>query len=242
MKTGKEFVEKTKYPHLGKSDQLLGVTPPPLELAYPEDAAVIDLPRDLPGYTTDLTTAIQRRQSVRQYSEFPLSLSELSYLLWCTQGVKQTYTGRTSRYVPSAGSRHAFETWLIVNNAAGIQPGLYRYLAAKHQLALLAPAIDGDLAAKAAELCHGQPFVKTAAALFIWVAVPYRMTWRYGDRGYRYLYLDAGHVCQNLYLAAESINAGVCAIAAYDDDQVNNFLEIDGEEAFAIYMAAVGKK
>jgi SagB-type dehydrogenase family enzyme len=144
--------------------------------------------------------------------------------------------------VPSAGSRHALETWLVINNVSGLQPGLYRYIATKRQLALIAPASDGDIAAKAIELCHGQPFVKTAAALFIWVAVPYRMTWRYGDRGYRYLHLDAGHVCQNLYLAAESIDAGVCAIAAYDDDQMNAFLGIDGENAFAIYMATVGKK
>jgi SagB-type dehydrogenase family enzyme len=68
------------------------------------------------------------------------------------------------------------------------------------------------------------------------------MKWRYGERGYRYLYLDAGHVCQNLYLAAESINCGVCAIAAFSDDDMNSLLKIDGVEQYVIYLATVGKK
>jgi SagB-type dehydrogenase family enzyme len=242
LKNGKEFIEKTKYPYLERSDQLSEIPQPPLELEWDQEAVAIDLPQAAPLNPVDLTTAIQRRQSVRQYNNLPLSLAELSHLLWCTQGVKQVYSNRTARNVPSAGSRHALETWLVVNNVAGLQSGLYRYIASKHQLALITPAASGDIAAKATEICHGQPFVKTAAALFIWVAVPYRMAWRYGDRGYRYLHLDAGHVCQNLYLAAESIDAGVCAIAAYDDDQMNAFLGIDGENAFAIYMATVGKK
>jgi SagB-type dehydrogenase family enzyme len=207
-----------------------------------QNTAIFDLPRDLPAYSVDLTTAIQRRQSIRKHSSVPLSLDELSHLLQCTQGVKQVYSSRTARTVPSAGSRHALETWLVINNVAGLQPGLYRYIATKHQLALMTLAADNDMAAKAIELCHGQPFVETAAALFIWVAVPYRMTWRYGDRGYRYLHLDAGHVCQNLYLAAKSIDSGVCAIAAYDDDQMNAFLGLDGVTAFVIYMATVGKR
>jgi len=92
------------------------------------------------------------------------------------------------------------------------------------------------------EACLKQPHVKNSAVTFFWVAVPLRMVWRYCQRGYRYLYLDAGHVCQNLYLLAESIHCGVCAIAAYDDDLVNQALQLDGEEQFAIYIATLGKK
>jgi SagB-type dehydrogenase family enzyme len=84
--------------------------------------------------------------------------------------------------------------------------------------------------------------VKKSAVTFIWVAVPYRMTWRYGERGYRYLLLDAGHVCQNLYLAAENISSGVCAIAAYHDAMFNELLGLDGENQFVIYLGTVGKK
>ena len=69
-----------------------------------------------------------------------------------------------------------------------------------------------------------------------------RMRWRYGERGVRFIHLDAGHVCQNLYLAAEAINSGVCAIAAFDDIEVNTLLNIDGESVFTTYIATVGKK
>ena len=90
--------------------------------------------------------------------------------------------------------------------------------------------------------CLGQDLVAASAATWLWSAVPYRMTWRYGERGYRYLHLDAGHVCQNLYLAAESLGAGVCAIGAFDDDLVNQALGLEGEDEFVIYIAALGKK
>ena len=237
LKIGREFVDKTKYSYLGKSDQSLGQPQPPAELAYDQDALIIELPlpQDYNVHTADLTTAIQHRKSIRKYSTVPLALDELSHLLWCTQGVKEVVSGRTMRTVPSAGSRHALETWLVVNNVIGVQPGLYRFVATKHQLSLIAHAVDGDIITEATKCCMDQAFVKSAAALFIWVATPYRMTWRYSDRGYRYLYLD-------LYLAAESINAGVCAVAAYDDDRMNTFLGLDGENAFAIYMATVGHR
>ena len=81
-----------------------------------------------------------------------------------------------------------------------------------------------------------------SGVVFLWTAVPYRMTWRYGERGYRDLHLDAGHVCQNLYLAAEAVGCGVCAIAAFDDDVMNDLLGIDGNDQFLIYLATAGKK
>lgn len=241
---GKEFISKTKYQHLGKSAQAEGKPQPPLELSYDETAPLVDLPlpEDWEAMNSDLTNVIQRRRTIRKYSSESLAAAELSYLLWCTQGVQQTISDRTVRTVPSAGARHALETYLLINNVSDIQPGLYRFVASRHKLLPLELDIDGDLANQVIKACNNQVFIKTSAVTFIWTAVAERMIWRYGNRGYRYLHLDAGHVCQNLYLAAEGIDCGVCAIAAYDDDQLNGLLGLDGEAQFAIYLASVGKK
>jgi SagB-type dehydrogenase family enzyme len=88
----------------------------------------------------------------------------------------------------------------------------------------------------------GQPYPGASAVTFIWTVIPYRMEWRYGLAAHKVIALDAGHVCQNLYLACEAIGAGTCAIAAYDQDGMDELLKIDGEEEFTIYLAPVGKK
>jgi len=240
---GREFMEKTKYRYIGKSDQQRGVPQPPLEVPAEPGKAVIDLPSpasfDIPR--VDLRTAIEQRQSVRQYVHDPITLDELSFLLWCTQGVKKVHGSQaTFRTVPSAGARHAFETYVLLNNVDGLEPGLYRFLALSHRLQQL--DTDPQLPHKVTEACFNQQFVLMSGAVFLWTAVPYRMTWRYGERGYRDLHLDAGHVCQNLYLAAEAVGCGVCAIAAFDDDAMDMLLGIDGENQFLIYLATVGKK
>ena len=241
---GTEFMERTRYEALAPSDQARGAPQPPLELALPPDAlGRVDLPApNAPGLgSIALRDAIGVRRSLREYSEEPLSLAELSFLLWATQGVRETVPGKlTLRTVPSAGARHPFETLLLVNRIQRLPCGLYRFLAIPHQLAPL-PA-PGDVADRAAAAALGQEMVKESAATFIWIAVPERTTWRYGERGYRYLHLDAGHVAQNLYLAAESVGAGACAIAAFSDDEMNALLGLDGERQFAIYLAAVGKR
>ena len=129
---------------------------------------------------------------------------------------------------------------LLVNRVADLEPGLYRYQALKH--AVHEQIINDTIAAEITAACLQQQFIRASAVTLIWVAVVHRMTWRYGQRGYRYLLLDAGHVCQNLYLAAESIACGACAVAAYDDDAMNRLLGLDGREQFVIYLAAVGRK
>jgi len=243
MGIGEEFITQTKYHNLGPSDQMRGVRPlPALEAGHDPGLAVLELPG--PGTievkAVDVRSAIEQRKSVRRYTEAPLMLEELSYLLWCTQGVRQVvHAAATMRNVPSAGARHAFETYILANNVKGLSPGMYRYLALDHRLLQLDAAPDvSDLVVAA---CLGQEFVRSCAVVFIWVAVPYRMTWRYGERGYRYLYLDAGHVAQNLYLSAASVGCGVCAIAAFSDDSMNQLLGLDGETQFAIYVATAGK-
>ncbi|MHA1200239.1 MAG: SagB/ThcOx family dehydrogenase, partial [Candidatus Heimdallarchaeaceae archaeon] len=119
-------------------------------------------------------------------------------------------------------------------------PGIYRYLAVEHKL--LEYIIEDGIADKVVEAAYDQKMVKNDAVTFIWVADIYRMFWRYVERGYRYIHIDAGHVCQNLYLAAENINAGVCAIAAFHDEIFSKILKIDGESHFVVYLASVGKK
>lgn len=240
--TGKEFMEKTKYQYLGESDQDKGLPQPPLELDCPEASTFIDLPsiEQIKVKELDLSVAMEQRKTVRKYSSLPLSIEELAYLLWYTQGVK-TVSSRpaTLRTVPSAGARHAFETYLLINRVEGLKPGIYKYIALEHKLVPvnLAPDVGQNVTRSA----NNQIFIDKSAVTFIWTAVIYRMKWRYGERGYRYIHLDAGHVCQNLYLAAQTIESGVCAVAAFDDDELNALLELDGQEQFVVYLASVGK-
>ena len=240
---GREFIKKTKYEYLDPSAQSRGRAQPPLELEIYKGGELIELPapETLSIKGIDLRQAIERRTSVRKYLRTPASLEELSFLLWCTQGIKEVIPGSaTFRTVPSAGARHALETYLLVNNVEALQAGLYWYSALRHGLILID---EGEqLADQLVSACLGQRFVAQSAVTFIWTASSYRMTWRYSERGYRYFFLDAGHVCQNLYLAAEAIDCGVCAIAAFSDDAVDEFLKIDGEEQFSLYIATVGKR
>ncbi len=241
-RVGRDFVEHTKYPRLRRDDEERALPQPPLQAAWPAEAPVVELPEPVPtgARATSFLQLAEGRTSLRRYSREPLSQAELAYLLYATQGVKAAESSHTLRTVPSAGARHAFETHVLANRVAGLSQGLYRYLALDRKLVQLGR--DANLASAITAACLGQQFVATSAATFIWVAVVERMTWRYGQRGYRYLYLDAGHVCQNLYLAAEAIGCGVCAIAAFDDDALNGILQLDGETQFAIYVAALGRR
>jgi SagB-type dehydrogenase family enzyme len=240
---GPEFMRLTRYPHLSPSAQDQGLPQPPLELPCPPGAQLIPLPspQEIDVPPLDLRAAIEQRRSLRKYAEQPLTLGELAFLLWCTQGVK-TVTARpvTLRTVPSAGARHALETFILVNRVDGLTPGLYRYAALNH--ALIAVDLAPDVAERTVHACTDQRMVGQAAVSFVWVAVVERMRWRYCERSYRYLHLDVGHVCQNLYLAAEAIGCGACAIAAYDDELLNQMVGADGEELFAIYAASLGKR
>ena len=240
---GEEFIFRTRYEFSGPSDQQLGVRQPPLFHRHPLAGEAVTLPT--PGGFSlpplDFHLLVTERVSRREYQPGPLAPEELSWLLWCTQGVKGVHGGgyATLRTVPSAGARHALETYLVINRVAGMVPGLYQYLPLEHALARL--PVDGGIARSVAAACLGQGMIVHSAVTFVWTAVPYRMTWRYGQRGYRYLHLDAGHACQNLYLAAEALGAGACAIAAFDDERMSALLQLDPAEEFVIYLATVGK-
>ncbi|VVB72041.1 Nitroreductase family protein [uncultured archaeon] len=236
-------MEMTRYDHLSRADQFLGLPAPNLEKPVPEDGRFISLPNpaEISTPPLELRCAIESRRSVRQYSRDPLKLQELAYLLWCTQGIVQRREPyATFRIVPSAGGRHAFETYLMVNRVSDLEPGLYRYLAFSHRLMPI--EIGPELTDRLMEACLRQSLVMGSAVTFIWSCVVYRMAWRYSERAYRLVHLDAGHVCQNLYLAAEQLRCGTCAIGAFDDELMAGLLGIDGLEEFVIYCATVGKK
>lgn len=238
---GKDFIENTKYQYVKNTGQLEKKMPPPLQLPYNLDGKIIDLPEPdfFDEQQVDFLEMIELRTTIRQYSDKSMTMKDLSYLLWCTQGIKMIVEKGSLRNVPSAGARHAFETYLLVNNIEGLDKGIYRFLAVEHKL--LAVKVADDLLQEAVPAFLNQKTIANSAVTFIWVAVKERMTWRFGERGYRYLFLDAGHVCQNLYLSSQNVKCGTCAIAAFDDDAVNGFLEIDGENLFVAYAATVGK-
>jgi SagB-type dehydrogenase family enzyme len=225
------------------TDQNQGVPVPPIEKGYPENSKIIDLPdfnklKEIPKQ--DLTQAIGNRKSHRVYLKQSVSLEELAYLLWCTQGLRgKVFNGHAYRNVPSAGCRHALETYLAIFNVDGLDTGMYRYLPLSHQLVF--EFSDDMLSEKITTASLGQSYPGKSAITFIWVAIPYRMEWRYGLAAHKVIALDAGHVCQNLYLACEPIEAGTCAIAAYDQEEFDELLSLDGEDEFVIYLASVGK-
>ena len=227
-----------------QTDQNRGINPPPIEKPFPADAVRIDLSRDgaWKGISPiSLPAAIKNRKSHRAYLDLPMTLEELSFLLWATQGVRRKMVDRGHAYrtVPSAGCRHALETYLCVLNVQGLEAGVFRYLPLEHQL--LFEFAEDNLEEKIVEAVLGQPYPGIAAVTFLWTAIPYRMEWRYDLAAYKVIALDAGHACQNLYLACEAVGAGTCAIAAYDQEALDRFLRIDGVDEFAIYIAPVGK-
>jgi SagB-type dehydrogenase family enzyme len=227
-----------------QTDQSRHLPAPPLQKPCPADVSRIDLPSGKDALIKlgrmPVGEAIAFRESVRQYKTDPLTLEELSALLWATQGVRCLVSPESAlRSVPSAGARHAFETYIVVNRVKTLPAGLYRYLPFDNKLAQL--AIDGNIGRKAAAACFGQNFIADAAVTFFWTAIPARMEWRYDLAAHKVIAIDAGHVCQNLYLACQSIDAGTCAIAAYNQSACDQLLGVDGEEEFTIYLAPVGK-
>jgi SagB-type dehydrogenase family enzyme len=241
----REFLKDTIRQKIdfSQTDQHQGVPPPPLEKPYPPDAVRLDLPPvgQWEGIEMiDLATAIGDRQSRRNFSPEPLTRDELSLLLWATQGVRGRIDEDTVlRTVPSAGNRHALETYLAVQRVNGVEPGFYRYLPLEHQLLHLFH--EEQMPWKLTEATLGQTFVGQAAVAFIWTTIPRRMEWRYGLAAHKVIALDAGHVCQNLYLACEAIGAGTCAVAAYHQQLMDGLVRVDGQDEFVIYLAPVGK-
>jgi len=226
------------------TDQNKGVPAPALEKPFAADAHRISLP----GYkqwaeyveNKDIVSVISQRRSTRIFKSRNLKIEELSFLLWSTQGLSDPAGKNPSlRTVPSAGARHSFETYLFIMGVDELTPGLYRYLPLENEL-LFISAI-ANIKDELSMACLGQKYASTGAVTFAWTTIPYRMEWRYSLSAHRVILIDAGHVCQNLYLACQAVNCGTCALGAYDQEKIDHLLGVDGEQEFAIYLAPVGK-
>lgn len=224
------------------SDQSRGVPMPGVQ--PPFRGKPVALPEPRPGtYAVPLETAFAGRASRRAFTEDPLDLAEVAWLLRSVSGVRQVVRRQgggmvTLRAVPSAGARHPLDTLLAVFDVNGLSPGLYRYMPLDDCLDFTGRV---PTRREMTSACLGQEFCGNSPVVFIWTALPYRTEWRYGPVSPKLVALDAGHACQNLYLAVEAIGAGTCAIGAYDQELSDTMCGIDGIDEFVVYMAPVGR-
>lgn len=234
---GDDFQVETKYTR----DKRLGgnldwANKPETYKSYPSNKT-IQLPRELKEVTMDFAEVLSRRKSIRNFSTQPLSKVDLAFLLWASTGIQRIEQGYEFRTVPSAGALYPTETYIAANNIEDVEKGIYHYNIKNHILEQIKPGNYGEALTHAA---LNQNMCATASVVFIWTAIFGRSKWKYSQRAYRYIYLDAGHVADNLALAATSINCGSCHIGAFFDDEINSIVDIDGTEESAICLSVVG--
>ena len=245
IQKGREFTkgyqENDPYLNDYESDQDLHKPQPPLvKPAMAEEK--IDLTRDLSGLELqhDLVALIRDRRSARVYTDETVTMAQLSFLLWATQGIKairgKSYA--TLRTVPCGGARHEFETYLLIRRVEGLKPGAYHYLPLEHALEFLHP-VD-EMEHPITESLSGQKWAEKASVVFYWSMVPYRAEWRYGIYAHRVTMIDLGHVGQNLYLACTGAGLGTCTLGAFSHEICNELFRLDGEEEYVVYAAPVG--
>jgi SagB-type dehydrogenase family enzyme len=231
---GLRFQEETKYMRSSSLAKL------PERTSKTVASRMIGLPSPLPlGEGPDFWKVLQKRRSIRDYTQAPLALTELSGLLWATQGITRKASASWYRTAPSAGALHPIDTYLAVHRVEGLDPGIYFFGVDEFTLEMKRM---GNFSPAVARAALAQEMVRAAAVVFVWVAVIRRSSQKYRQRAYRYIYLDCGHIGQNLYLAATAMNLGCCGIAAFFDDEINDLVGVDGREETAIYLATVGKK
>ncbi|MBN1818763.1 MAG: SagB/ThcOx family dehydrogenase [Sedimentisphaerales bacterium] len=235
---GDQFQSQTKY----HRDRMPGggmdfASQPELYKSYP-DADIVDLPFVKDPGGLDLYDALRKRRSVRRFAERAIALNQLAWLLWASTGITRTEDGWAFRSAPSAGALYPIETYLCVNRVEGMGPGLYHYSIPNHKLEMLTKGVFGDQVAAAA---LDQQMCNQCDVVFVWSAVFARSKWKYKQRAYRYVYMDAGHIAENLALAATSIGLAGCHIAALYDDQANALFDLDGIHESVIYMTVIGK-
>lgn len=239
----REFL-KSKYMDLDHiiSEQDKGIETPPIEKEYDKEKLIyLKKPNKKILKTKNIFDCIANRKSRRSFNNSAISLDELSYLLWATQGVTKLSRNKkiTLRTVPSGAARHSFETYLAVLNVDTLEKGIYRYNMLQHAIIKI-KSID-NLNEKIVSAALNQSFVKKSSVFFIWSSIPYRSEWKFSIEAAKIILLDCGHLCQNLYLATESLNIGMCAIAAYNQTKMDKIIAVDGENEFSVYAAAVGK-
>jgi SagB-type dehydrogenase family enzyme len=200
---------------------------------------MLNLPSPIKEGGQPLWECVAKRRSIRNYAQEPLTQSELSQLLWATQGITGREGGYAFRAAPSAGALYPLETYVAVKNVEGVEPGLYRYVPEGHRLDLIGKGDFSNLLTRAG---LRQRIIRDAALVFVWTAVPARSIQKYGERALRYIFTDAGHIAENLYLAATALGLGCCAVGAFSDSEANKALQVDGQEETAVYMSTIGKR
>jgi SagB-type dehydrogenase family enzyme len=219
-----------------QSRPMIGATEPFKK--YPR-AEKIPLPLEAMQQDSNFWQLLRQRRSRRRYGPDLLTTRELAALLWAAQGTTSRTETSLPRPAPSAGGLHPLETYVAIEKAEQLGRGLYHLDVSGFQLEWLSAEPYGR------EIAHAvleQDFLAEAAAIFLWSAVFRRTMRKYGDRGLRYILLDAGHACQNVLLAAEALGLAACPVAAFYDDELNDLLLLDGEDEAILYLAAVGRK
>lgn len=184
-----------------------------------------------------LEEAIKKRRSVRVFSGESLTLRELSQLLYSAAGVTAKDKGVSLRSAPSHGEAYPIEIYPLVKNVSGLKPGLYHYLPLEHSLELIK---ESDI--EAGFICINYRDALKAGVILFLTAIPERITAKFDVRGWRYIYIEAGHISQNLYLEATSLGLGSVAIGSFYDVDVNAMLGIDGRKEFCVYAHVVGRQ
>lgn len=184
-----------------------------------------------------LFKAINSRRSVREFRKKPISLATLSQILWAAQGVALRAGDFSLRTAPSAGALYPIDLYLFVQAVETLKPGLYQFQLSGQVLRM---RYEGDLGELLAEAALNQDFLAEASLVLVLTAVFERTSWKYGARGFRYLYLEAGHIAQNAALAAVSLGLGSCPVAAFFDDEINSLLGVNPARESAVYLLAIG--
>lgn len=236
---GDAWQQETKYYRDTKFGGAMKGSQPGVYKVYP-DAAAVALPEPAPeGRGGSLWEALASRRSGRKYSGEPLSIEDLSLLLWSFNGVTADFGGYQFRSAPSAGALYPIETYIAANDISGVEPGAYHHNIPDWRLELVR---EGPQGANLAGACLSQKMCERAPVVFIWTAVAERSKWKYRQRAWRYIYLDAGHIGANLHIAAEALGLSCCMIGAFFDDEVNAIIGADGDEETVVYLASVGAK
>ncbi|MGA2933889.1 MAG: SagB/ThcOx family dehydrogenase [Methanomicrobiales archaeon] len=239
---GIEFMRKTRYPDFSTVDMIRRVPQPPAELPVADGARVTRLPDPKSVKIRDVTVrdAIEGMKQVCYFSRSSLTLGELSFLLWCTQGVREAEPDQQAiRNVPSSGSRFPIETYFVAGEVEGLPTGLYRYLPLSHSIVTVREA--SDLPFEMGTASMNFKVVTRAAVTFLWVGIPYRSTWALGNRGYRSVLIEAGQICQALIFAAACIGSEVHAIDLFHDEYMVKLADLDPDTQWPVYVAAVGQ-
>ncbi|MFX0003557.1 MAG: SagB/ThcOx family dehydrogenase [Candidatus Hodarchaeota archaeon] len=237
---GDFFQQKSKYlRHNLPRHQLDWLKKPNSFKVYPDAKKTIKLPD--PEFDKEIRfwDVVLKRQSTRKFKDEPLTISDLSLLLFGMSGLTRFFPQGAFRTVPSAGGLYPIEVYPVINNVENLNSGIYHYHIVKHSLELLK---EGDFRTDIAKACLDQQMAFNSAVNFIWTAIISRSKWKYLQRCYRYIYMDVGHIGQNFYLIAEALNLGACTIGAIYDNELNALLDIDGVHETAIYVGVIGKK